>query len=165
MRGTSITKKQVVQGHIPVVAGGREPAYYHNQANREGETISVAGSGAYAGHLTYWNEPIFISDGFSIKTDPQIALMKYVFYFLSSNQSKIYDMKRGGGVPHVYVKNLAPFRIPIPPLEKQKEIVTTLDQFDALVNDLSIGIPAEINARRLQLEYYQNKLLTFKEKP
>ncbi|MCY4000587.1 MAG: restriction endonuclease subunit S, partial [Bacteroidetes bacterium] len=58
---------------------------------------------------------------------------------------------------------LAKIKIPIPSLEKQKEIVTTLDQFDTLVNDLSIGIPAEINARRLQLEYYQNHLLTFEK--
>ena len=165
VRGTSITKKQIESGNIPVVAGGREPAYFHNKANREGETITVAGSGAYAGHLSFWNEPIFVSDGFSIKTDPEIALMKYVFYYLSSNQSKIYDMKRGGGVPHVYVKNIAPFRVPLPSLAKQKEIVAVLDQFDALVNDLSIGIPAEINARRQQLEYYQNHLLTFKELP
>ncbi len=71
--------------------------------------------------------------------------------------------QRGGGVPHIYIKNVAPFRIPVPPLEIQHKIVDTLDKFDALVNDLSIGLPAEINARRKQYEYYRDKLLTFKE--
>ena len=55
------------------------------------------------------------------------------------------------------------FKIPIPPLALQKEIVKILDKFDALVNDISEGLPAEIKARRQQYEYYRDKLLTFKE--
>ncbi len=54
------------------------------------------------------------------------------------------------------------YRIPIPPLAEQGRIVAILDDFDALVNDISIGLPAELNARRKQYEYYRNKLLTFK---
>jgi len=50
-------------------------------------------------------------------------------------------------------------------LSAQQKIVAILDKFDALVNDLTIGLPAEISARRTQYEYYRNKLLTFKEKP
>ncbi|AYQ45840.1 restriction endonuclease subunit S, partial [Helicobacter pylori] len=52
--------------------------------------------------------------------------------------------------------------IPIPPLEVQQEIVKILDQFSILTTDLSAGIPAEINARKKQYEYYREKLLTFK---
>ena len=52
-------------------------------------------------------------------------------------------------------------KIPIPPLSKQKEIVAILDKFDALVNDISTGLPAEIAARKKQYEYYRNQLLTF----
>ena len=53
--------------------------------------------------------------------------------------------------------------IPVPPLDEQERIVAILDKFDALVNDLSIGLPAEIAARRQQYEYYRDRLLTFEE--
>lgn len=55
------------------------------------------------------------------------------------------------------------FEIPVPPLEVQQEIVDILDKFDALVNDITVGLPAEIAARRKQYEYYRDKLLTFEE--
>jgi len=54
--------------------------------------------------------------------------------------------------------------IPIPPLSEQERIVEILDKFDSLVNDISIGLPAEIEARRKQYEYYRSKLLSFKPK-
>lgn len=54
-------------------------------------------------------------------------------------------------------------RIPVPPPEEQERIVAILDHFDALVNDISIGLPAEIKARRQQYEHYRDRLLTFRE--
>ena len=58
---------------------------------------------------------------------------------------------------------LAKLAIPMPPLEEQARIVAILDKFDALVNDLSSGLPAEIAARRQQYEHYRDRLLTFRE--
>ncbi len=55
------------------------------------------------------------------------------------------------------------YPVPVPPLEEQDRIVAILDQFDALVNDISIGLPAEIKARRQQYEHYRDRLLTFRE--
>ncbi|MCD7856901.1 MAG: restriction endonuclease subunit S, partial [Clostridiales bacterium] len=55
-------------------------------------------------------------------------------------------------------------KIPVPCYEKQVDLAATLDRFDALCNDLSSGLPAEIEARQKQYEYYRDKLLTFKEK-
>ena len=55
------------------------------------------------------------------------------------------------------------FSFPLPPLGEQERIVTILDKFEALVNDISIGLPAELSARRSQYEYYRGKLLTFNE--
>ena len=55
------------------------------------------------------------------------------------------------------------YEIPVPSLEKQEKIATVLDRFNALCNDISAGLPAEIEARQKQYEYYRDKLLTFKE--
>ena len=128
-RGQTITAKTKTDGNIPVISGGQQPAYYNAEFNREGETITVAGSGAYAGHLLFWNEPIYVSDAFSVKPDIKILNTKYVFHFLLNNQNWIYNLKKGSGVPHVYPKDLAKLQIPIPPLDVQQEIVRILDRF------------------------------------
>ena len=60
-------------------------------------------------------------------------------------------------------ESLAKVRIPVPSDEEQKRIVAILDRFDALLNDISIGLPAEIKARRQQYEHYRDRLLTFRE--
>ena len=110
-RGKTITAKSANEGNIPVISGGQKPAYYHNESNRDGKTITVAGSGAYAGYIMYWEEPIFVSDAFSIKTDESLLQIKYVYHFLLQNQQKIYAMKKGSGVPHVYPKDIGTLMI------------------------------------------------------
>ncbi len=61
------------------------------------------------------------------------------------------------------INGFSKIRIPVPPLEEQERIVAILDRFDALVNDIYIGLPAEIKARRQQYEHYRDRLLTFRE--
>ena len=156
-RGTSITKKDVIDGNVPVIAGGQKPAYYHNVSNRNGETIVVSSSGAYAGFVSYWNIPVFLSDSFSVNPNKSHLTPKFVFYFLKSIQEKIHDTKKGGGVPHVHGSSIANFLIPIPPFPVQEEIVRILDNFMMLSAELS----AELSARKKQYEYYRNKLMTF----
>jgi type I restriction enzyme S subunit len=69
----------------------------------------------------------------------------------------------GGAQPKLNQANLNKIPLPAAPLEIQEQIVSVLDSFDALVNDLSVGLPAELNARRRQYEYYRDRLLTFEE--
>jgi len=64
--------------------------------------------------------------------------------------------------PSVDMGKLKNYEMPVPLIEEQRRIVKILDKFDALVNDISVGLPAELNARRKQYEYYRDKLLTFK---
>lgn len=68
-----------------------------------------------------------------------------------------------GSQSNINAKTVKEFPIPVPSLEEQERIVSILDRFDALCNDLTSGLPAEIEARRKQYEYYRDKLLTFKE--
>ena len=65
---------------------------------------------------------------------------------------------------HLSKAQVTQLRFPLPPLEEQRRVVSILDKFDSLVNDLSIGLPAELAARRKQYEYYRDRLLTFEEK-
>ena len=162
-KGTYITKKQVIPGNIPVILGGVEPAYWHSESNHDGEGIVISRSGANAGFASYWNEPIFVSDGFVLDATPGID-MRFLFHVLKRQQAKLHSMKRGSGVPHINSKMLANnVAIPVPPLEEQQHVVSILDRFDKLTNDLSSGLPAEIEARRKQYEYYRDRLLSFDE--
>ena len=162
-KGTYITKKQVIPGNIPVILGGVEPAYWHSESNHDGEGIVISRSGANAGFASYWNEPIFVSDGFVLDAKDGIN-MRFLFHALKKQQTKLHSMKRGSGVPHINSKMLAnDVVIPVPPLKEQQRIVSILDRFDELTNDLSSGLPAEIEARRKQYEYYRGRLLSFDE--
>jgi type I restriction enzyme S subunit len=154
-RGTSITKGSTSEGGVPVIAGGRTPAYTHGEANRTGETIVVAGSGAYAGFVSFWSIPIYVSDAFTVAPQPDTMLPKYCFYVLKSRERSLHGMKTGGGVPHLYPRDVAPLRVPVPPLEVQREIVMALDAFTGLEAELQ----AELRARKTQLEYYRGFLL------
>ena len=156
-RGQSITKKSITPGDIPVIAGGRKPAYFTSSANRTGMTIVVAGSGAYAGFVSYWDQPIFVSDAFSVKVNEEILVPRFTYHWMCGKQKELYSLKSGGGVPHVYPKDVAKFKCPIPPLEVQCEIVRILDQFTTLEAELE----AELEARRAQYEYYRNQLLSY----
>ena len=157
-RGTSLTKKDANEGVYPVISGGKTPAFYCDASNRSGETITVAGSGAGAGYVQYWNEPIFVCDAFSIKGTNDV-LTKYLYYCLVNMQDKIYATKKGGGVPHVHISSIDKFLIPVPPIPVQEEIVKILDRFAEYAAELQ----ADLQARQEQYEFYRNKLLAFNE--
>ncbi|MGL2609946.1 restriction endonuclease subunit S [Helicobacter pylori] len=158
-KGKSITKKAVTFGKVPVISGGRQPAYYHNEANRSGETIAISSSGVYAGYVSYWDIPVFLADSFSVSPKQKTLMPKYLFHYLTTQQDAIHATKSTGGIPHVYSKDLQNFLIPIPPLEIQQEIVKILDAFTELNTELN----TELKARKKQYEYYQNMLLDFND--
>ncbi|WMN11730.1 restriction endonuclease subunit S [Marivirga salinae] len=162
-RGKTITRKTKTEGNIPVISGGQKPAYYNGDYNRDGETITVAGSGAYAGYISYWNTPIFVSDAFSVKPDLSILHTRYVYHFLLNHQYWIHNLKKGVGVPHVYPKDLAILNIPIPSLEIQKKIVLILDSFAELTSELTTELTTELAARKQQYSYYREQLFCFEE--
>ena len=105
--------------------------------------------------------------------NPQLVVLKdikcnarFLSYFLETNyiQNIVMSLAGIGSVPNISQKALSDILIPIPPLEEQNRIVSILDRFDTLTNDLTAGLPAEIEKRKQQYEYYRDKLLTFKRK-
>jgi type I restriction enzyme S subunit len=95
----------------------------------------------------------------SVKDKAELS-SKYLFYFLNRNKQLLrYD----NGVDQTNLKrdHILNISIPIPPLREQERIVSILDRFDVLTNDITSGLPAEIAVRRKQYEYYRDKLLTF----
>ncbi len=98
-----------------------------------------------------------------MRPNPKLVLSRWIYFQISLN--RFYDFvktkERGSNYPTISDADLKTYKIPVPALSEQKRIVGILDKFDCLVNDLTEGLPAEIEARRAQYEYYREKLLTF----
>lgn len=90
---------------------------------------------------------------------------RYLMYLLHTEPIRATILKKaaGGTVKSVPMAEMKKLLIPIPPLDEQKKLVSILDRFDTLCNDLTSGLPAEIATRQKQYEYYRDKLLSFKE--
>ncbi|HOZ14760.1 MAG TPA: restriction endonuclease subunit S [Tenuifilaceae bacterium] len=142
-KGQIITESTAISGNIPVIAGGKTPAYFHNRANRFGKTITISGSGASAGYVAFHNYPIFASDCSTIEENKDYSV-EYVFYLLQLNQDKIYKMQTGGAQPHIHPSDLNPIEIPFPKKEKQEQIAKILSDMDK-----------EIEALEAKLEKYR----------
>jgi len=99
-----------------------------------------------------------------IKANEDYVMPKYLYYVLSSDKFFAFDMQyaKGAKMPRGNKVAIMTYQFSLPTLEKQKEIVEILDKFDSLCNDLSAGLPAEIEHRQKQYEYYRNKLLQFR---
>ena len=116
------------------------------------------------GKIVYGVEGCFHNNFF--KVTPIINLnKKYLYHVLNSTQmfNEMLRAASGGTVPDLPHKKFYKLEIGLPTIEEQKKIVTILDKFENLISDISIGLPAEIELRRKQYEYYRNKLLSFEE--
>ena len=102
---------------------------------------------------------------YCIKVNAEVS-PKYLMHLLYSDIAKRqFEPKISkGSVPHLKVNDLLSVIIPLPSFDEQQRVAGILDRFDNLCNDISTGLPAEIEARQKQYEYYRDKLLTFNEK-
>lgn len=128
-KGTSFTSKELEPGDVPVIAGGREPAYYHKYSNRPPNTITVSASGD-AGYVSFHREPIFATDCTTVRSKPQVSVTNYIHHFLKYNQNKLYRLRTGSALPHLYPRDIAGFQVILPPLEEQISIADILDSVE-----------------------------------
>lgn len=115
----------------------------------------------------YNNEPIALGKSVAyFVVNPLLLNVRFLYYYFLSKYAKIYFElnSTGSTIKNLGLKALRNMIIPIPSLSEQQRIVSILDKFEALVNDLTEGIPAEVAAVQEQYEYYRNKLLTFKQR-
>ncbi len=123
-RGRTITKAQVKGGNVPVVAGGLEPAYYHNVANTKAPVITISASGANAGFVRLYGVDVFASDCSFVDGLGTESLF-FVYEFLKESKVSIDQLQKGSAQPHVYAKDINAMKITIP----EKEYLERFDRY------------------------------------
>ena len=106
------------------------------------------------------------STGFCVfRPNKQQVRPKYLYFVLTTSafNAHVERNQKGTGYPAISDSRVKQFKLLLPPMQEQERIVAILDKFDALVNDITQGLSAEIAARRQQYEHYRNRLLTFEE--
>jgi len=127
-------------------------------------SVVVAISGASAGRSAILNiRAVTNQHCCNIEINSKLADFRYVYYCIASCYEQLRNLGRGAR-GDLNVSIIKSFEIPLPTLDEQRYIADILDRFDALVNDISSGLPAEIAARRAQYEYYRDRMLSFPEK-
>lgn len=163
--GSSNTNDGMDEGLYPFFVRSQEPRR-KNEFEFDEIAIITAGDGVGVGKVFHYIEGKYAlhQRAYRIHINTPEVSPKYYFYYMQAMflpyiQKSMFQ----GSVASIRRPMLNEFPVPIPPLETQHRIVSILDRFDALCNDLTSGLPAEIEARRKQYEYYRDKLLTFKE--
>lgn len=144
-RGKTITKAQVQDGDVPVVAGGLEPAYYHNKSNTFAPVITVSGSGANAGFVRLYNVNVFASDC-SFADSKTTPFLYFVYCFIKDNKQSFDALQKGSAQPHVYAKDINALKLSIPTevlLESFCELVSPyFEKIKVLQNQIGLSSQA-----------------------
>ena len=172
LKGTSITAgtmKEIEdpEGDIRIFAGGQTAVNARVESINKPNIIDVPCVIVQSRGLIdfiYYDKPCtFKNEMWAYTCDNQITV-KYLYYYLKNNVQYFRTIgSQMGSMPQISLPVTEKYNIYLPSLDEQKRIVNILDKFDTLVNDITSGIPAEIELRRQQYEYYRNKLLNFEE--
>ena len=149
-RGKTITKKDVIDGNIPVVAGGLEPAYYCNKSNTAERVITISGSGANAGFTRMYFEKVWASDCSFVDVSVT-PFLHFVYCYLKDNKTTIDNMQKGAAQPHVYAKDINSLGLCIP-------IESILKSFEGKISKYFDSISSLQSQLRLLTEA-RNRLL------
>jgi len=135
-KGDMLTSEQYIAGNIPVIAGGKSAAGYHNIANRPANTITISASGASAGYVAFHDYPIFATDCSTIESSKSYNI-KYIYYLLTFYQFELYALQTGGAQPHVHPNDIYDLNIYYNGnIEDQRNIATILSDMDKEIANL-----------------------------
>ena len=157
--GKALKEKDRKNGEVEVYSSGGLIGW-HNEYLSKTPSIIIGRKGS-AGSVFYTDKSSYCIDT-AFYINKSNCNLKFLYYVLLNFE--LHKHKKTDGVPGINRDYLYNLKIPVPPLEEQERIVNILDKFDALCNDITKGLPAEIEMRKKQYEYYRDKLLTFKEK-
>ena len=153
-KGKSITKNTSRDGNYPVILGGREPAYYIDQYNHIGKAIVVSRSGASAGYVSFWNEPIFVTDGFLIEPTTEID-HDFLYYLMKFHEGELQGLQGGSAIPHVTPHIINNISVLIPDKGTQQKIAGLCLAYDNLIENNKKQIKLlEEAAQRLYKEWF-----------
>ncbi len=163
IRGKRLTKNQLSEEKtdsygIPVIHGGDTPMGYYIEANRKAGTTIVINTGT-AGNVYYYAEPYWSSDAcFSLYPKQSRKLLdRFLFFCVKTKEETLHSKIRSGAMPTIDALAVEKIRVPLPPIEIQKEIVEILDKFTEYDTELQ----SELQGRIKQYEYYRDRLLSF----
>jgi type I restriction enzyme S subunit len=160
LRGNRLTKSELDENaDYFVYHGGLNPLGKYSEYNREAETVMVINVGASAGSVGYSRDKFWSSDGCYCLSQSEKMESRFAYYLLLTFQNFFVSQVRRAGIPTLDGNVISAIRIPVPPLEVQKEIVNILDKFTQLEAELEAELDAELDARKEQYEYYRNQLL------
>ncbi|MGF0141945.1 restriction endonuclease subunit S [Streptococcus hyointestinalis] len=160
VRGKRVVKSQLHPSEgYPVYQNSLTTLGYFEHYNREAETAFLISAGA-AGEVGYTRSRCWTAD--DVWTfDTEVIGQRYLYYLLMSKQETVKAQVRKASVPRLSKSSIENLVFILPPLDQQDSIVAILDRFDTLTTDLSQGLPAEIEQRQKQYEYWRDQLLQF----
>ena len=158
---TLITPERDAEHPIPCFGGGGLRGYVSSH-NQNGDLVLIGRQGALCGNVKRASGKFYATEHAVVVSPKSAVDIRWAFHLLSHMNLNQYASK--SAQPGLSVNMLKQLSVPVPPLPVQVATASILDKFDSLVNDLSIGLPAELAARRKQYEYYRDRLLTFEEK-
>ena len=163
--GNSNTNEAVEDGKYPFFVRSQEPLR-KNDFEYDEAAIITAGDGVGVGKVYHYIEGRYAlhQRAYRIHINTPEVVPKYYFHYMKAKfLPYIQKTMFQGSVASIRRPMLNAFPVPVPPLDVQNRIVNVLDNFEKICSDLNIGLPAEIEARQKQYEYYRDKLLTFAE--
>ncbi len=160
VRGKRVVKSQLHPSEgYPVYQNSLTTLGYFEHYNREAETAFLISAGA-AGEVGYTRSRCWTAD--DVWTfDTEVIDQRYLYYLLMSKQETVKAQVRKASVPRLSKSAIENLVFTLPPLDQQNRIVAILDRFDTLTTDLVQGLPAEIEQRQKQYEYWRDLLLNF----
>ena len=164
--GSSITSKDIAtvadSSHVyPCYGANGIRGYVSAVTNRDNASI-IGRQGALSGNISFAEAPFFATEHAVVVTPKVKLVLRWLYHTLIVAELSKYVTK--SAQPGLSVRRLEQVEVLFPSIKEQQRIADILDRFDALVNDISSGLPAEIAARRAQYEYYRDRLLSFPEK-